>query len=211
MAWRSRRATLQQPNFPLFSPLASTLCTPVSPCPPNTSRDRAAPHRRQTCTTAASNRRPNKPATTAVRGSAGGGRCSKPWPMEEGPGVSSSSPYLRTTRPSGRVSCGVSVQHIGGRQSNQARGRQRTGSTGLTEQTDRGRARAKLQRGCGAASRQTSLSTAATRTGVHRQDRTRAPTSAGPGLLLPPQQVAARCRHSHQSRARRRAPFGLVY
>jgi hypothetical protein len=69
----------------------------------------------------------------------GWGGCSKPWPMEAGPGVSPSSPYLRTTRPSGRVSCGVSVQRIGGRQSSQPRGRQRTGSTGLTEQTDRGR------------------------------------------------------------------------
>jgi hypothetical protein len=57
------RHALHQPNLPLFSTLASALCTLVSPCPPRTPRDRAATHLRHTSSAAASNRPPNTSAT----------------------------------------------------------------------------------------------------------------------------------------------------
>ena len=64
---------LEQPNLPLFSTLASALCTLVSPCPPRTPRDRAATHLRHTSSAAASNRPPNTSATVTFRGGRKGG------------------------------------------------------------------------------------------------------------------------------------------
>jgi len=67
------RDVLEQPFYPSFWTLTSALCTPVSPCPPKTPRDRAATHRRHTSSAAASNRLPNTSATAAVKGGARGG------------------------------------------------------------------------------------------------------------------------------------------
>ena len=110
------RHALQQPNFPCFRHLRALGARLSAPAHP----DARAIGPLHTGGTPDSQWRATDRQTRWLQQQSGGeareGRCSKREAFASRGGVSSRCPYLRTTRPSGRVSCGGSAKRIGGGQ-----------------------------------------------------------------------------------------------